>query len=390
MDRLNSINLKGIHRSMYVTISVLLILVMSTGLVSAYDADTNDDGKLNFIKFDEKDILENNIIPNPGGGGGSGGGSGDNSSSGSGSDGISSPAFDEADDFSSWSSDSSWEINGQNYSGFYYNIHADAYGESLTIYENGTNGTRTLNTSLSQNSLVYRSVLFNVYPEFAFMQQDNPASHFTYPIIGFAGEAYTPLVKGDASNLSRLMIDDDNSYVLRVSDTLELGEDYAITPVQIDVEGENVWLKLTKNGNFIDNAIINVGTNGTTSDKTWNFEQDVGDVEDVVTLMIHVDEVNQSQVNSLCVIEGIWQISDESLVIEEGDVFGNLVVTAMTSDSIEMELFEPLTLLPGDEYNLFVTPENLIIRVADSDSLRFNFVKQVNANELYEVRGSKW
>ncbi|NOQ48629.1 MAG: PGF-pre-PGF domain-containing protein, partial [Methanococcoides sp.] len=359
---------------------------MSAGLVSAYDADTNDDGKLNFIKFDENDILENNIIPNPGGGGGSG----DNSSSGSGSgsDGISSPAFDEADDFSSWSSDSSWEINGQNYSGFYYNIHADAYGESLTIYENGTNGTRTLNTSLSQNSLVYRSVLFNVYPEFAFMQQDNPASHFTYPIIGFAGEAYTPLVKGDASNLSRLMIDDDNSYVLRVSDTLELGEDYAITPVQIDVEGENVWLKLTKNGNFIDNAIINVGTNGTTSDKTWNFEQDVGDVEDVVTLMIHVDEVNQSQVDSLCVIEGIWQISDESLVIEEGDVFGNLVVTAMTSDSIEMELFEPLTLLPGDEYNLFVTPENLIIRVADSDSLRFNFVKQVNANELYEVRGS--
>ncbi|MCM1988091.1 hypothetical protein, partial [Methanococcoides seepicolus] len=96
----------------------------------------------------------------PSSSGGSGGGSGGTSNSGS--NGISSPAFDEADDFSSWSSDSSWEINGQNYSGFYYDIHADAYGESLTIYENGTNGTRTLNTSLSQNSLVYRSVLFNV------------------------------------------------------------------------------------------------------------------------------------------------------------------------------------------------------------------------------------
>ncbi len=327
--------LNGFDRSVYIAVFVLLALVMSTGLAGACDD-------------------------------------------------ISSPVFDEADNFSSWPPGSGWELNGLNFGGFFYDIHDDVHGESITIYKNGTSGQRTLNTS-PQNSLVYRSSVFYLEPEFAFVQQDDPAGYLTYPLIGIAGEPYTPLTEGCLSSLSGLLVDDDGSYVLEYGDTLGLGEGYAISSKIIDSGAGRVWLELSKDGMRVDDEIIDAS--GNVSESTWYYEQDVGDVSDVVTLMVHVDEVNQSQTGPFYVIKGIWQISDEVLTIEEGESFGKLVVTAMTGDGIEMELSAPLTLLPGDEYDLLVTSEKLSIKVADSDPLRFNLMKY-SRNDFCEIRGS--
>jgi S-layer protein (TIGR01567 family) len=258
------------------------------------------------------------------------------------------------------------EVNGDySFTGFWYHLDSDQSSESLTL-KNVTNDTRVF----EEGDMNYTATIaYDLDPEFNFTTKDSPNNEMKYDIIGFTGEAYVPLAKGDASKISRLLIDDDGKYTLRTSDTLELGEGYSLRPLQIDVEGEKVWFELTKNGAFIDDAIINVGTNGTTSDKTWYYEQDILNENDTLTLMIHVDQLFQGTVDSLCEVEGVWQISDSAMEIDVGDEFGKLIVTADGSGgTIEMENNEALELSSDSEIDIF---GGLKFRTADSPDIRF-------------------
>ena len=145
-------------------------------------------------------------------------------------------------------------------------------------------------------------------------------------------------------------MDDDESYTLRTGESLELGEGYAVTPQQIDVDGNKVWLELTKDGEYVEDKIISTDTEDD-AEKIWYYEMDLNDNEDVAVIMIHIDEVFQGQVDSLCVIEGIFQISDDPLVLEEDDEFGELTITylgegeiVMTNDDNELDMPDDDTL----------------------------------------------
>ncbi|WP_462273654.1 S-layer protein domain-containing protein, partial [Methanohalophilus sp.] len=296
---------------------------------------------------------------------------------------VPSPVFDEADNFDVWKTNSIWQINAMNYSGFYYDIHDDVYGETLTIYESNTMGQRTL----GESSLVYEtSIIDGIAPEFAFSLQGAPSTYFSYSILGFMGERYVPITN-NVSTVSKLLIDDDDSYTLRVGESLELGEGYAVTPQQIDVDGAQVWLELTKDGEYVDDKVINIAY-ANTHDRTWYFDQNIGNKEDVTTLMIHVDEVFQGQVDSLCVIEGIWQISGNPMQFNIDDAHGLFTVTKCT-ETLQMELSDPLYLEKGKTYDILPSSEgDLAISVADSTSLRFNFVKEAYDDFQQQIRGS--
>jgi PGF-CTERM protein len=181
--------------------------------------------------------------------------------------------------------------------------------------------------------------------------------------------------------LTKLLMDDDTSYTIRTGEALELEEGYAVTPQQIDVDGNKVWLEITKDGEYLDDAVISTA-DANKEEKTWYYEQEILG-EDVDTLVIHVDEVFQGQVDSLCVIEGIWQISDDAMEIEVDDEFGKLIVTEDgSSGTVVMELDESITLDADDTYD--VTDE-IMFKVADSDTLRFYpFVERTIEGEMEE------
>ncbi|WP_305791979.1 S-layer protein domain-containing protein, partial [Methanococcoides sp. AM1] len=163
----------------------------------------------------------------------------------------------------------------------------------------------------------------------------------------------------------KLLMDDDESYTMRTGQSLELMEGYALTPKQIDVDGNKVWLEITKDGEFVDDAVIST-SDADKEEKTWYYEQEVLG-EDVVTLIVHVDEVFQGQVDSLCVIEGIWQISDDAMEIEVDDEFGKFIVTEDgTSKTIVMELDDSITLDEDDSYEL---TDEISFKVADNSTV---------------------
>ncbi|AEH60076.1 S-layer-related duplication domain protein [Methanosalsum zhilinae DSM 4017] len=280
--------------------------------------------------------------------------------------------------------------DAQNFAGFWYDIDDGLSSETLTLYVNKTSGDRTLDDDDS-DVLVYESNVQGVNATFEFN-----GNVYQYPKIGFLAEEYVPVesdgplveydgqgVFGDVDKLSRLLMDTDDSWTLRVGETLDLEDGYAIEPQQIDVEGDKVWLELTKDGEYVDDEIIDVSDS---NDTTWFYDQTVLDEDDVVTLAISVDQVFQGTVDSLVVIEGVWQIADDGLEIETDDTFGNMAIESTSDAQIIMELDSSITLRHDTTRNVM---EDLKFRMADdSDVLRFYLMQEVTEPGIHEVRGT--
>ncbi|UGV40486.1 PGF-pre-PGF domain-containing protein [Methanococcoides orientis] len=257
------------------------------------------------------------------------------------------------------SSDKTYTWNANSFAGFWYDLDNNATSEVLTVH-GVDNMDRMLDADIGE--LIYNTTIVpGIQPQFDFRMESDPLMDFTYEKIGFLGEEYVPIT--NASILTKLIIDDNSINIIGIGDSLNLGEGYVVTPKEIDVNGENVWLELTRNGTFVDDTIINANT----SDKTWYYEQDMLNESDILTLMLHVDEVNQS--GNFIIIDGVWQLSEEVIEINVDDRFGRLAVSSVDDQTITMELSGYLYLSSGK--SLYLT-ENIALRIADNSSnLRF-------------------
>ncbi len=258
-----------------------------------------------------------------------------------------------------------------NFAGFYYDFDNDAGSETLTILSTKTDGARTID----KDGLVYSTTIIpGVDYEY---DGFGPA---TYEKIGFLAEEYVPIELGKAAKLSKLLIDDDESHTVRTGEAYELAEGYAVTAKQVDVDGNKVWLELTKDGEYVADKIIFPA-----AADTWDFDQDIAGVDDVTTLLFRVDEVFQGQVDSLAVIKGVWQISDNVIEIDSDTEAGVLKASAYSGNTITMQNDDDTLSLSKDS-TVEIT-DDLVIETADSNNLRFFIMKEYTAPGTYEVRG---
>ena len=267
------------------------------------------------------------------------------------------------------------EINTSNFAGFYYDFNNDIGTEKFEILQNSTVSDRTIKKS----GLVYTTSTMDVnYEQTLWTDQ--------YQKIGYFGEEYVPTKSNSANKLSKLLIDEKVTHTLRMGQSFELGEGYAIIPHQIDVDGGKVWLELTKNGSFVSDKIIDVRINTATA-KTWSYNQDIGGETDVETFKIYVDAVFQGQVDSLVVIKGIWQISDSILELDTNTIAGSMKVQEIDS-KIKMINNESMILSKGSTVDI---AKNISIVVADSTTdIRFYLSKGYTTSGIYEVRGEAY
>ncbi|NOR49300.1 MAG: hypothetical protein GQ533_14865, partial [Methanosarcinaceae archaeon] len=159
-----------------------------------------------------------------------------------------------------------------------------------------------------------------------------------------------------------------------------------ITPQQIDVDGDKVWLELTKNGEYVAYKNISVKNATAHSAKTWIYDQDIGGETDVVTLKIYVDEVFQGRADSFIVIKGIWQISDSILELDTNTTTGLMKIQEIDS-KIKMVNKESVILHRGSTVDL---ANNVSIVVADSNDVRFHLSKGFTTPGIYEIRGEAY
>ncbi|WP_292342859.1 S-layer protein domain-containing protein, partial [Methanohalophilus sp. DAL1] len=173
--------------------------------------------------------------------------------------------------------------DGRSFSGFYYDLDTGDTSESMTI-EIDVDGRE-----IKENDLVYSTE--PISKEFEYTGWDN------YQIIGFMAERYfagykntsASIVDSDLSLMSdgilaKVLLDIDDDESIYSGSSLALEEGYNLNIQQVDVNGNSVWMSLTKDGDEVDDAILSSGD-------TYVYEKDLGGVEDVPLIAVHIDSV---------------------------------------------------------------------------------------------------
>jgi S-layer protein (TIGR01567 family) len=272
-------------------------------------------------------------------------------------------------------------INATNFAGFWYDLDEGLSSETLTILNSFVDGR-----AIDEGGVVYNSTIVQTLYEGSFDSENETIADAEfpdrYPVMGFFAEKYVSLDDDSGDELVKLLLDNDDKYTLRTGSALELPNGYELTAKQIDVEGNKVWMELSKDGEFIEDEVITMPDSG---GQTWTYDADVGDTDDVIVFRAHVTDVFQGQVDSLAVVEGLYLIDyQDVLEIESGDEFGELEVDS-TGESIIMTSTGTITLSKGDNVDI---AEGMQFNVADADQLRFYLMKEYTEPGTYEVRGS--
>ncbi|SFM66158.1 S-layer protein domain-containing protein [Methanolobus profundi] len=279
-------------------------------------------------------------------------------------------------DFADVLSSGDIEFNTTNFAGFWYDIDEDLSSETLTIVNNSA---IVSGEAIGEDGLVYNATIVqNEYEgDFAGETDVTGDDNMTYPLIGLFADKYVPTADDDAGELVKLLLDTDDKYTLRTGSALELVGGYELTAKQIDVEGDKVWMELSKDGEFVEDEVIDV----TDGEATWDYDVDVGDQSDVIVFRVLITDVFQGQVDSLAVVEGLWLIDYENILeIESSDEFGELEVDSV-SNTITMYNSGTISLTSDKEIEL---AEDFMLKTADNTSVLryYPFIERTIGEEM--------
>ncbi len=135
---------------------------------------------------------------------------------------------------------------------------------------------------------------------------------------------------------------------------------------------------MRKDGVEVDQAIVSAGSD-------YVYETDVGNVDDVPIIAVHIQQVFRGTQTDAVFIEGIFQISEDYVSIETGDRFGRMEISSVTENEIMMENHATVSLSRGSTINIM---GNLNIEVADDAVLRFAPFVDMSQPGTYELRGT--
>jgi S-layer protein (TIGR01567 family) len=264
----------------------------------------------------------------------------------------------------------------QTYSGFYYDLDTGEGSENLTVEL--TAGSR----SIQRDGLEYETR--PIITEFEYEDWGS------YQVIGFMAERYfagytenSSFVNDDISviaegQLSKILIDSDDRRSLYTGSTLILEEGYSLNIVEVDVNGDTVWVQLEKDGDVVDDGFLS-------SNRDYVYETELGDAEDVPLIAVHLAQIFRGTETNAVFVEGIFQISDEYVQIENEDRFGEMEVSSTSSSGITMRNDDSITLSRGDTVDIM---GRLSFVVADASELRFAPIVETSEPGTYELRGT--
>lgn len=264
----------------------------------------------------------------------------------------------------------------QTYSGFYYDLDTGEGSENLRVQL--TQGSRTIEE---------RNLQYETKP----IQTDFEHTDWgSYQVIGFMAERYFAGYTANSSfandeisvisdgQLSKVLTDTDDRKSLYTGSSLILEEGYSLNIVEVDVNGNTVWVQLVKDGNIIDDAFLS-------SNKDYVYTADLGDAEDVPIVAVHFAQIFSGRETNAVFVEGIFQISDQYLQIRNGDDFGEMEVSSTSSSGIRMRNSDSISLGSGDTIDIM---GKLSFVVADASELRFAPIVETSEPGNYELRGT--
>jgi len=262
----------------------------------------------------------------------------------------------------------------QSYSGFYYDLDSGVSSEEMTIKDIGRSiksGNIEYSTKPTETDFEYSK--WGSYQIIGFMAEKYFAGYTENSTV--IGDDISPISNGV---LSKILIDTNDKKSANAGDSLVLEEGYSLNIVEVDVNGESVWVQLEKDGDVVDEAFLKSGSD-------YVYKTDLGKAEDVPIIIAHIGTVFQGSENSAVFIQGLFQISDKYTEINNGDTFGDMEVTSVSSNEIKMENDDSIGLDEGETVDLM---GKIKIQVADDSKLRFAPILDTSEAGTYELRGT--
>lgn len=164
--------------------------------------------------------------------------------------------------------------------------------------------------------------------------------------------------------LGRVLIDEEYQGVAFVGNySLQEGYEIRIR----DLENDSIFLELLKDGASIEGSVVR-------SNSTYIYEKDLGDVDDLPIIMVHVDNVFNNISKGFATIDAIFQISDQFIIhVEEGNGIGEMQIVNVDPLGIWMVNDDYINLNRDSTVSL---APMMNIRVADNDTLRYYLYTQ--------------
>ena len=256
--------------------------------------------------------------------------------------------------------DTQFDWTPLNFEGFYYNIDEGIGSESLTATCDGS--------TIEENNLVYTAEPVGV--DFEYTKSSEWVDG--YSVIGFMAEKYFAEYPSGTfgtdgvslisdGQLSKVLINEDKSRSIHSGSGLILDEGYVLNIIEVDKDGGKVAVSLSKDGSEIEDMRI------VTANKTYVYEKDLGSSDDVPIIAVHFDQIFQGQETNAVFVDGIFQISDQYITVEDGDTYGEMEVTSI-SGKIEMRNENSISLSKGKSIPIM---GDIFFKVADSDTVRY-------------------
>lgn len=262
--------------------------------------------------------------------------------------------------------------NYVNFTGFYFDDDKKTGSETLIIHRTDSRNIRPARSDGTRlvDGAEYLCLVTDVDFEF------DPWG--SYQAICFLGDVwfvgYNPSTNFDVDDISmleheqigRVLIDTDMRDKAVAGETYFLNDGYDLLirdVVKDDVEEDEMFIELRKNDQLVDTAVIK-------SNSTYVYEKDVGDVEDLPIIALHVESIFSDGDDQFAIIDGLFQVSDSQyLSIEPGDELGEMTIVLMrpnlgiymvNADNIDLKIDSNVGIMPG-----------MNIAVADNETLRY-------------------
>jgi S-layer protein (TIGR01567 family) len=277
---------------------------------------------------------------------------------------------------------STYTWTAKSFTGFYYDLDEGKSTENLTIEGIGLNGH-----TIEEGNITYETTAIDVDFEYN--------DWGSYKVIGFMAEKYfAGYEKGNASEditkediklvskdmLSKVLIDEEEDHTIATGASLNLKEGYELKILQLDINGDLAQLELLKDGKQVDTDFMESG-------ETYVYKEDLGKLDNVPLIIVHIGSVFAGTETNMLEIDGIFQISDDYESVKDGTDYDEMEIKSTTGFTITMKNSDDITLEEGELVDLMGNIKFLVADDEDGD-LRFALYEEITEPGTYDIRGT--
>jgi S-layer protein (TIGR01567 family) len=181
----------------------------------------------------------------------------------------------------------------------------------------------------------------------------------------------------EKGQLLEVLKDDNSEQTITQDNPLQLEEGYQLLLKNVDESGERVFVELRKNGKLMDGKQINPGKTGTLSTETYIYRQTIGSQKNVVTVAVHFKNAFLSGYGLIGTVDGIWQLSDKPIPVQEGMQFDKMTATVVDPSEMRISMANQGSAVRLSRNKQVRLMDSLGLRTADSNILKYYIFKEV-------------